>query len=117
MFGMFKDMGQLAGLLKHLPKIKEEMDRFQQRTGQLTAEGSAGAGEVQVRVNGKMEMLSCVISEEAMKRGDREMLEDLIRSATNQALQKVRQLINDDMMKTAGDLGLPPGMNLPGLTM
>ena len=43
MFGMFKDMGQLAGLLKQLPKIKEEMDRFQQRAGQLTAEASAGA--------------------------------------------------------------------------
>lgn len=117
MFNMFKDMGQLAGLLKNLPKIKEEMERFQQRAGQLTAEASAGAGYVTVKVNGKMEMISCVISEEAMKLGDREMLEDLIRSATNQALQKVRQQVNEEMMKTAGELGLPPGMNLPGLTM
>lgn len=115
MFGMFKDMGQLAGLMKQLPRIKEEMERLQQRVGQLVAEGDAGGGMVRVRVNGKMEVLACTISEDAMKTGDRELLEDLITAATNQALQKVRQLINAETMKMAGDLGLPPGLNLPGI--
>ncbi len=115
-FGMFKDMGSVMGLLKQLPKIKEEMERLQQRVGQLVAEGDAGGGMVRVRVNGKMEVLACTLSDDAMKNGDRELLEDLIISATNQALLKVRQLINEETMKMAGELGLPPGMSLPGIT-
>lgn len=114
--GMFKDMGNLMGLLKQLPKIKEEMERLQQRVGQLVAEGDAGGGMVRVRVNGKMEILACTLSDDAMKTGDRELLEDLIISATNQALLKVRQLINEETMKMAGDLGLPPGFSIPGIT-
>ena len=87
----FKQFGQMASLLQQLPKIKEEMERLQQRLGQLVAEGTAGAGMVRVRVNGKLEMLSCSVSEELFRLNDREMLEDLIRSATNQALERARQ--------------------------
>lgn len=115
-FGMFKEMGQVMGMLKQLPRIKEEMDRLQQRIGQLVAEGDAGGGMVRVRANGKMEILACTLSEDALKTGDRELLEDLLTSAANQALQKVRQLINEETMKMAGELGLPSGFNLPGIT-
>jgi DNA-binding YbaB/EbfC family protein len=112
---MFKDIGQLAGLMKNLPKIKEEMERLQQRLGQVTADGDAGGGMVKVRVNGKMEVLSCVLSDEALKLSDREMLEDLIVAAVNQALQRSRQLVAEETGKMAGGLGLPQGLNLPGL--
>jgi nucleoid-associated protein EbfC len=112
---MFKEIGQIAGLMKNLPKIREEMERFQGKLAQLSAEGDAGAGMVKVRVNGKMEVLVCQISEEAFSTGDREMLEDLIRVATNQALTKVRQLVAEETSKMASGLGLPPGMGLPGL--
>ena len=56
---MFKELGQLTGLLRHLPKIKEEMEHFQASLQQFTAEGDAGGGMVKVRVNGKIEMLAC----------------------------------------------------------
>jgi DNA-binding YbaB/EbfC family protein len=112
---MFKDFGQLAGLMQSLPKIKEEMERLQGRLGQITADGDAGGGMVKVRANGRLEVLSCVISEEGMRLGDREMLEDLITAAVNQALQKARQLVAEETNKMANSLGLPPGMNLPGL--
>jgi DNA-binding YbaB/EbfC family protein len=112
---MFKEIGQIAGLMKNLPKIREEMERFQGKVAQLTAEGDAGAGMVKVRVNGKMEVLACQISEEAFRTGDREMLEDLIRGATNQALTKVRQMVAEETSKMATGLGIPPGMGLPGL--
>jgi DNA-binding YbaB/EbfC family protein len=112
---MFKELGQLSGLMQNLPKIKEEMDRLQQRLAQITADGDAGAGMVKVRVNGKMEVLSCVLSEEAMKLSDRELLEDLIVAAVNQAFQKSRQLVADETARMATGLGLPPGLNLPGL--
>jgi DNA-binding protein YbaB len=72
---------------------------------------------VKVRVNGKMDLLGCTLSDEAVKSGDREMLEDLIVAAANQAMQRVRQLMNEETVKMANELGLPPGMNLPGLPM
>lgn len=112
---MFKGIGQIAGLMKNLPKIREEMDKLQQRLGQLSAEGDAGGGMVKVKVNGRMEVLNCTLSDEATKLDDKELLEDLIAAATNQAIQKSRQLVADETAKMAGDLGLPSGMNLPGL--
>jgi DNA-binding YbaB/EbfC family protein len=111
----FKDIGQLTGLLRQLPKIKEEMERLQQRLGQLTAEGSAGGGMVTVRVNGRMEMVSCSLSDEVLRLNDKEMLEDLIRAATNQALERVRQSAAEETGKMASGFGLPPGMGLPGM--
>lgn len=112
---MFKELGQLTSLMKMLPKIKEEMERYQQQLAHITAEGDAGGGMVNVKVNGKMEVLSCSLSEEAVKLNDREMLEDLIKAAANQALAKVRQQNADEMGKVASGLGLPPGFNIPGL--
>jgi DNA-binding YbaB/EbfC family protein len=111
----FKQFGQMASLLQQLPKIKEEMERLQQRLGQLVAEGDAGAGMVKVRVSGKLEMLSCSVSEEALRQSDRELLEDLIRSATNQALERARQLAAEETGKMAAGFGLPPGLGLPGM--
>jgi DNA-binding YbaB/EbfC family protein len=109
---MFEKIGQLAGLMRQLPRIKEEMERFQQRLAQITAEGDAGGGMVRVRVNGRMEMLGCSLSDEAMRLNDREMLEDLIRAATNQALERVRAQVGEETGKMASGLGLPPGIGL-----
>ena len=112
---MFGEIGQIFKMLKNMPKMREEMEQLQQRLGQIVADGDAGGGMVKVKVNGKLEVLSCVISEEAMRLSDRELLEDLITAATNQALQKARQLVADESGKMVGGLGLPPGMNLPGV--
>jgi nucleoid-associated protein EbfC len=112
---MFKELNQFAQLMRNLPKIKEEMENLQTRLGQITAEGDAGAGFVRVRVNGRMEVIACELSEDALKTGDREMLEDLIKAAVNQAIGRVRQQAAEETTKMASGLGLPPGMNLPGL--
>ena len=113
---MFKEIGQLASLMKNAGKIREEMQKLQQRLGQLTAEGDAGGGMVKVTVNGSLEVTACRISEECMKLNDREMMEDLIRAAANQALARARQLAAEETSKMATGLGMPAGMNLPGLT-
>lgn len=112
---MFKELSQFAQLMRQLPRIKEEMESLQTRLGQITAEGDAGAGWVRARVNGRMELVACELSEDAMKTGDREMLEDLIKAAVNQAMNRVRQMAAEETTKMASSLGLPPGMNLPGL--
>lgn len=113
---MFDQLRQLADVMRMLPRIKEEAEKLQARLGQLTAEGDAGAGWVRVRVNGRMEVLACELSEDALKTGDREMLEELIKAATNQALMRVRQLAAEETSRMASNMGLPPGLNLPGLT-
>ena len=115
---MFKEFGQIANLMQQLPRIKEEMEKLQQRMGQLVAEGDAGAGMVRVRVNGRYEIVAVQLSDEALRDPDREMLEDLIKAASNQAIGKVRQLVADETGKMASGLGLPAGMgmNLPGMT-
>ena len=111
---MFKELGQMASLFRQLPKIKEEVAKFQQKLGQITAEGTAGGDVVTVRVNGRYEVLSCRLSDEALKLNDREMLEELIRSAVNQAIERVRQQVAEETSKMASGLGLPPGMGVPG---
>lgn len=112
---MFRELGSLAGLFKNLPKIRGEMEQLQNRLGQIFVEGDAGGGMVKVRVNGRLEVQACTLSDEAMKLNDKELLEDLIAAATNQALQKAREKVAEETSKVATGLGLPPGLNLPGL--
>src|SRR6516164_9227368 len=101
-----------AKMMGQLPCLKEESERMQERLDQLVAEGDAGAGMVKVRVNGRMVVLACTLSPDALTLNDREMLEDLIKAATNQALEKARQLLGEETAKLMGSMGLPPGMNL-----
>ena len=111
---MLKELGQIAGLMRQLPKIREEMERLQQRLGQIYAEGDAGGGMVRARVNGRLEVVSCRISEEAFRMNDLEMLEDLIRSAVNQALERARQLMAEETSKVTSGFNLMPGLGSPG---
>ncbi len=104
---MFKEIGQFTKLLGALPKMKEEMEKMQQRLGQIVAEGDAGAGMVKATVNGRLELLRLEISAEAYASQDREFLEDLIRGAVNQALDKARAQIGEETSKMAGHLGFP----------
>ena len=115
---MFDKLAQFFSLLRSPGKIQEEMQKLQQNLGQVSAEGDAGAGMVKVKVNGRREVVSCQLSDEALKGGDKELLEDLIKAAVNQALQKVAQLVAEETAKMAANLGLPPGMmgmGLPGI--
>ena len=112
---MFKEFGQMASLMKNLPKIREEMGKLQERVAHITAEGDAGAGMVKAVVNGRLEVQQVKLSDEIIAMNDKEMLEDLIASALNHALVKARQLVAEETQKMAAGLGLPPGMNVPGL--
>lgn len=113
---MFKGFGQMMGLMKNLPKLQAAMQEMQEKLGQVSVEGNAGAGMVVVTVNGRMEVTKCVISEEAMKLGDRDMLADLVVAATNMAMDKAREETAKVTQSLAADAGLPlpPGM-LPGM--
>ncbi len=116
---MFKELGAMMSLMGKRGKIQEEIEQFQARIGTITAEATTGAGYVTAKVNGKLEVLSIRISEEAMQLNDREMLEDLTAGAVNEALTKVRAQLAEESAKMANNIGLPPGMlggGLPGLS-
>ena len=116
---MFKEIGQMMGMLRNQGKIQEEIQKFQAQVGQMTDEANSGGGLVTVKVNGRLEILNVKLSDEAMKLNDREMLEDLIVAATNQALTKVRAQLAEESAKMAANIGLPPGMlsgGFPGLS-
>ena len=115
MFDKLRGLGQLAGMFGNLGKLKEQMEQFQAKVAQITAEGDAGGGMVKVRVNGKFEVLACTLSEDALKLGDRELLQEMIVSAANQALERVRKQLGEETGKMASDMGLPAGVNLPGM--
>ena len=117
---MFDKLGAMMNLLGNRSKIQEEIQKFQAQVGTITAEATAGAGYVTVKVNGRMEVLNVRISDEAMSLNDHEMLEDLFAAATNQALTKVREQLAQESAKMAQNIGLPAGMlgggsGLPGL--
>ena len=116
---MFKELGSVMNILKNQGKIQEEVQKFQASVGNITAEASVGAGYVTVKVNGKMEVLSVRISDDAIKLNDRELLEDLVTAAVNQAMTRVRAQVAEESKKMAEAIGIPPGMigggGLPGM--
>jgi DNA-binding YbaB/EbfC family protein len=112
---MFGNMGQMLRLMKDLPKIKEEMAKFQERLPDLTAEGASGGGMVTAKVNGKMQLQSLQLSDEVLALKDREMLEDLIVAAVTAASDKAREMVNEEAAKLSASLNLPADMALPGI--
>jgi DNA-binding YbaB/EbfC family protein len=115
---MFEKLGAMMSLMGNRGKLQEEIQKFQAHVGTITAEATAGAGYVVAKANGKLEVVSVRISEEAMSLNDREMLEDLVAAAVNQALAKAREQVAAASAKMAENIGLPAGMlggGLPGL--
>jgi|SRR5579863_4488197 len=103
---MFKGLGQLASLMKNAHEIQGRMKDLQENLRRLRAEGTAGGGMVTVEVNGQQQVLSCRIEQSLFDDGDREMVEDLVVSAVNQALEKIKQAAADEMGKLAGGIDM-----------
>lgn len=109
---MFKGLGDLANLgamLKQAQEMGNKMQEAQQQLKTKRVTGTAGAGMVEAEVNGASEVLSVRIDSDLFAKGDREMIEDLIPAAINQALDKARELHAESMRE------MTQGMNLPGL--
>ncbi len=116
MFDQLKQLKSLAGLMGNAGQMREKMEKLQAELARLTAEADAGAGAVRVVVNGKMHVLSVrldpamiVVLAGQGADTDRAMIEELITSATNEALDRAKELVRQEMAK------LTDGLNLPGL--
>lgn len=107
----------MASQFNMLQKIQKEMDDLQERLDGMSVEGTAGGGMVTVKASGKQKILSITIDPEVINRDDAEMLEDLVVAATNQALEKSKEMAQQEMQKIAGGMlgSLPGGLKIPGM--
>ena len=104
--------GQLAGLMKQAQQMQENMKRMQDQLGTIEVEGQAGSGMVKVVMTCKHEVKRVSIAP-ALMGDDREMLEDLITTALNDAVRKVESTTQEKMSGMTAGLPLPPGFKLP----
>jgi DNA-binding YbaB/EbfC family protein len=89
--------------------MQANMAKLQEELGSRTVESTAGGGVVKVVANGKQELVSIEIKPEAVDPEDVEMLQDLVLTAVNNALNQSRDMVSQEMSKLTG------GLNIPGL--
>tara|TARA_Y100000996_G_scaffold392798_1_gene355811 strand:- start:138 stop:455 length:318 start_codon:yes stop_codon:yes gene_type:complete len=100
--------GGMGGFMKQAQQMQKKMAEIQSEIDALEIEGQSGGGMVKVLVSGKKILLSVDIDSDLMNE-DKEMLEDLILVATNNAIQKIDDISKEKMSAITG------GMNVPGL--
>ena len=104
--------GNIGQLMKQAQQMQENMRRMQEQLGALEVEGQAGAGMVKVQMTCKHEVKRVSI-DPSLVGDDREMLEDLLVAAFNDASRRVESTIAEKMSGMTAGLGLPAGFKLP----
>lgn len=103
--------GMMGNLMQQAQKMQENLKKAQEEIARMEVEGAAGAGLVKVLMTGKHDLKRVTIDPSVMD--DKEMLEDLIAAAVNDAVRKVETVTQERMGAMTGGMGLPPGMKLP----
>jgi nucleoid-associated protein EbfC len=104
--------GNFNDMMKQVQAMQANMQKAQAEIASLEVIGEAGGGMVKVTMNGRHEVKRVQI-EPAVISEDREMLEDLIAAAANDAVHKVEARVQEKMGSLTAGLALPPGMKLP----
>ena len=99
----------MNNLLKQAQQMQTKMTALQKELESRELETSSGGGMVKVKVNGKQEILDLVIDKECVDPSDVEMLQELVKTAVNQAVKESQDMVSDAMSKVTG------GLNIPGL--
>ncbi len=97
-------------ILRQAQNVQGLMKDMQETLGRQTFTGESGGGMVSIRMNGKFEILEIKLDPICVDNRDVPMLEDLITAALNQAMQKVRENLTEEIKKAAGGLPIPPGL-------
>jgi DNA-binding YbaB/EbfC family protein len=101
----------LGGLLRQAQQLQDRLASVQEELGGRTVEASAGGGMVTAVVNGKLELVAIRIDPSLLESSDAEMLQDLVVAAVNECVRAARKMIEDEMGKLTGGLGIKlPGM-------
>lgn len=104
--------GGIGNLMKQAQQMQANMQRAQAELAALLATGEAGGGMAKVTMNGKHEV-SRVEIDKSLLSDDKEMLEDLIAAAINDAVRKIEKATQEKMQSAMAGMSLPPGMKLP----
>jgi hypothetical protein len=104
---MFKGLSSLGAMLKQAQQFGGQMEKIAEEMKTRRATGTAGGGMVEVEVNGLLDVLRCRIDPQLFTQGDRELVEDLVLAAMNQAVAKGRQLHAEAVKELTGGLQLP----------
>lgn len=104
--------GGIAGLMKQAQQMQESLKRVQEELASLEVEGQAGAGMVKVVMTCRHDVKRVVIDPSLLGGEDKEMLEDLVAAAVNDAVRRVEAAIQERMSAVTAGMGLPPGLKL-----
>ena len=100
-------MKNMSGLMKQAQKLQSKMQEMQEELGKRTVSAQAGGGMVEAVVSGRQELLSLRIDPEVANPEDVDMLQDLILAAVNEALERSRQMVSQEMGKLTGGFQIP----------
>ncbi len=103
--------GGLGNLMKQAQQMQANMEKMQEQLASIEVEGQAGAGMVKVTMTCRHDVKRVTIDPSVMD--DREMLEDLIAAAVNDAVRRAEQTSQEKMAGFTAGLNLPPGLKLP----
>ena len=109
---MFGNMGNMGNLMKQAQAFEERLNKAQEEIANLECTGEAGAGLVKVTVNGRHEVRRVSI-DDSIFGSDKEMCEDLIAAACNDANRRIEEESKVKMESVTAGLPIPPGMKLP----
>jgi len=104
--------GQLAGLMKQAQQMQENMRKMQEQLASIEVEGQSGAGLVKIVMTCKHDVKHVSI-DPSLLADDKDMLEDLVAAAVNDAVRKVETTVQERMSSLTAGMPLPPGMKLP----
>src|SRR5689334_1277148 len=104
--------GGIGNMMKQAQMLQSNMQKAQAEIAQLECVGEAGGGMAKVTMNGRHEV-SRVQLDPSLLSDDKEMLEDLVAAAINDAVRKVERATQDKMQLAMAGMQLPPGMKLP----
>lgn len=99
--------GNMQQMLKQAQKMQANLTRAQEELEAREFEASAGGGMVNVKANGKREILSLEIKPEAVDPDDIEMLQDMVMAAVNEVMRNIESTTNAEMGKLTGGMNLP----------
>ncbi|UJF25022.1 YbaB/EbfC family nucleoid-associated protein [Suttonella sp. R2A3] len=104
--------GGLGSMMKKAQEMQENMQRIQEELGNKTVTGQAGAGAVEVVMNGHFGCERVIFSDELLSE-DKEMIEALIAAAVSDAAKKAQAMSQKEMAAITGGMNLPPGFKMP----
>ncbi len=103
-------MADFLGMMKQAAQLQSKMKAMQDELDHVEVEGISGGGMVTVRMTAKMEVKAISIDPSLLKADEREIVEDLIVTACNDARRKAEAAMQEKMQSLTGGLGLPPGL-------